>query len=200
MAFKREQRGLIDTFLTREKDRKLFENLNKRLTAIELEHIKKKRREDVEFSKNVSAQMTMLNRVNIASMRKKEEQKRVQQARRGLKALNEETNSAKKAMKEERELLRRQGGSATASPRDANLKQLKMVDLNDTFLVMKTPAGGVSGDLIGGSKQNSARLRYKDVRATGAFHSARPSLDEKYASLIRQYEKNHEMADSRGRL
>lgn len=63
--------------MTRERDRKLFENLNKRLTAIEMEHIKKKRKEDIEFSKNVAAQMTMLNKVNIASMRKKDAQKQV---------------------------------------------------------------------------------------------------------------------------
>jgi len=46
---------LITTFLTREKDRKLFENLNKRLNAIESEHMKKKKKDDIEFSKQLSA-------------------------------------------------------------------------------------------------------------------------------------------------
>jgi hypothetical protein len=41
--------------LTREKDRKLFENLNKRLTAIELDHHRKKKKDDIDFSKQLTA-------------------------------------------------------------------------------------------------------------------------------------------------
>lgn len=51
--------------MTREKDRKLFENLNKRLTAIELENLRKKKKDEIDFSKQLTAQMGMLNRVNI---------------------------------------------------------------------------------------------------------------------------------------
>jgi hypothetical protein len=55
----------------------LFENLNKRLTAIELDNIKKRKQEDIEFSKQLSAQLSMLNRVNINTMRKKELKKKI---------------------------------------------------------------------------------------------------------------------------
>jgi len=66
-----------------------------------------------------------------------------------------------------------------------------MIDLNETFLM-----------------QNSQHLadyhqmpKIKGPK-TSVWASARPSIDqkEKYASLIRQYEKNHEMTDSLGNL
>jgi hypothetical protein len=51
--------------------------LNKRLNSIELDHYRKKKKDDIEFSKQLTAQMTMLNRVNIQTMRKKEIKKNV---------------------------------------------------------------------------------------------------------------------------
>jgi hypothetical protein len=51
--------------------------LNKRLNSIELDHHRKKKKDDIEFSKQLTAQMTMLNRVNIQTMRKKEIKKNV---------------------------------------------------------------------------------------------------------------------------
>jgi len=69
ISFKKEQKTLVNTFLTREKDRKLFENLNKRLTAIEFEHVKKRKKEEADFSKNLTSQMCMLNRVNMQTLR-----------------------------------------------------------------------------------------------------------------------------------
>ena len=43
MEFKKEQKGLVSTLLEREKERKFFENFNKRLNAMgmEIDHKKK---------------------------------------------------------------------------------------------------------------------------------------------------------------
>ena len=90
------------------------------------------------------------------------------------------------------------------------MKRLKMVDLNDTFLVATDASqqGTARGRYAGkGSKdilQDYHRLPIPaGVIAPHAFNSARNSIEnqaEKYASLIRQYERNHELLDSRGRL
>ena len=66
-----------------------------------------------------------------------------------------------------------------------------MIDLNETFLMQD-------------SQHLAEYHQMPKIKGpkTSVWASARPSIDqkEKYASLIRQYEKNHELTDSFGQL
>ena len=53
--FKREQKDLIGTLLEREKERKYFENLNKKLHVVNMHTEKAKRNEERKFSSNLGA-------------------------------------------------------------------------------------------------------------------------------------------------
>ena len=187
IQFKHEQKSLITTFLTREKDRKLFENLNKRLTAIELDHHSKKKKDDIDFSKQLTAQMAMLNRVNIQTLRKKEVKKNVVPVGKGAAAKIAETTKAFGI----KGSVHPRHNSQQVSPRD---KKLKMIDLNDMFLMQD--AHHLS------DYHRMPYTRQQPGPKASVWTSARQSIDqkEKYASLIRQYEKNHETTDSLGRL
>ena len=217
VSFKKEQKTLITTFLTREKDRKLFENLNKRLTAIEFEHIKKQKKEEVDFSKNLTAQMVMLNRVNIQTMRKKDIQKKQQVMATTVRqhSLDVKSPTTRYGISLKKEAMGntgvsiRQNMSQQISPRD-NIKKLKIMDINDNFQNQQLQpsfdkASAKARFLSMGGQHpqymDGAAGVYQANSKPAAFHSARQSgTDAKFGSLIRQYQKNHDLTDSKGKL
>jgi len=56
---------LINSIIVREKERKFFENLNKKLNVMTFKQEREKRKEEVNFSKNLGAQLNMLNKVSL---------------------------------------------------------------------------------------------------------------------------------------
>ncbi|CDW85131.1 leucine-rich repeat and iq domain-containing protein 3 [Stylonychia lemnae] len=186
IQFKREQKELISSIIVREKERKFFENLNKKLNVMTFKQDREKRREEVNFSKNLGAQLNMLNKVSLQAFRRKGYQDDIRERQHQHSMLKSKSRHAQSVLNNTQNINKVNLSDSFANYFDIHdSNQAKSTQISPrpqagTYLVSDTTYGNILPTTV--SKQ---QVR-DELLDSSKFSNI---IDSKYQSFIRQYER-----------